>query len=182
MNNLNQLLQRFATTMGIIITKPIVQHASNRITITVGYIGIDSPVNLSLNSINILCDSMSMVLGCPVHITFIQLNNHYSDANVLAHYLATIIGVSGSLSQSFLPAMRYLSLLLKLGTTSNLLVSVTGIKVQVSGRITSEPVRPRQTVQSYMLGKFNNMTIQTGSYTACNTIGNLTIKVWLGIG
>ena len=68
-------------------------------------------------------------------------------------------------------------------------VHISGIKVQISGRLVTETVIPRITVKSCLIGTFqragqspaNNTTqiIDYSKFTTKNELGAFTVKVWI---
>lgn len=54
-----------------------------------------------------------------------------------------------------------------------------GIKVQISGKLTTGSNRPRYTVKTYTRGSIAGTSISYGQHTAVNAIGSFTIKVWI---
>lgn len=129
---------------------------------------------------------ISLILGKlyqrEVKIIATKLHYPYLNSTILAQYLA-----QNSRSNNFLQfqeaILSYPSLHL-----SSLPSSIAGMKIQLSGRITTEAVIPRITVKSSLLGAFTSKTvgnsknpfhIDYGKYTTKNELGAFTIKVWI---
>lgn len=186
------ILSRFSKAVGILITVPVVQYseASQTVKITVGYIsnGIGSLGMISTNLVNVLGDYLSQVIGIKVNLVLVNVGNHYSDASLLVQYLSSLIGGSSQASHTFKTVILRLAKFIAFtkantigGYNHNSPMTFKGLRVQVSGRLTTEPTRPRQTVQEFTIGSFKSNRIQSSSFTSVNAKGTITIKVWLGI-
>ena len=133
---------------------------------------------------------ISLILGKlyqkEVKIVATKVHYPYLNSTILAQYLA-----QNSRSNNFLQfqeaILSYPSL-----HVSSLPSSIAGMKIQLSGRITTEAVIPRITVKSSLLGAFTSKTtgnsknpfalrdhIDYGKYTTKNELGAFTIKVWI---
>lgn len=129
---------------------------------------------------------ISLILGKlyqkEVKILATKIHYPYLNGTILAQYLA-----QNSRSNNFLQfqeaILSYPSL-----HASSLPSSIAGMKIQLSGRITTEAVIPRITVKSSLLGAFTSKTtgnannpfyIDYGKFTTKNELGAFTIKVWI---
>lgn len=141
------------------------------------------------SSVSILGEDLakiSLILGKlylkEVKILATKIHYPYLDSTILAQYIA-----HNSRSNNFLQfqeaILSYPSL-----HVSSLPSSIAGMKIQLSGRITTEAVIPRITVKSSLLGAFtskitgnsrNSFHIDYGKYTTKNELGAFTIKVWI---
>lgn len=173
------LLTRFSKAANIMTTLPVVQYKVDSVNITIGYI---SNVPLTVNLVNVLSDYISKVFGVKVIIRLVRIDNYYSDAHILAQYLSSLIGGSAQSSHTFKVAMQRLSRYIAFSVYNpNSAIGFKGLRVQISGRLATEPTRPRQTVHVYSIGSFKSNRLQASSYTSTNTKGSMTIKVWLGL-
>ena len=134
-----------------------------------------------------LGDYLSQVFGLKVNLVLVSVGNHYSDASLLAQYLSSLIGGSAQASHTFKTVMLRLAKFIAFtkanteGYLHNSPLSFKGLRVRVSGRLTTEPTRPRQTVHEFTIGSFKSNRIQSSSFTSVKAKGSITIKVWLGI-
>lgn len=133
-----------------------------------------------------------------VSLVMIRLHYPYLDSYILAQYLAhnapnnTFIQFQETIFTNAAKAFH----------SSDLPSHITGIKVQISGRLTTESVIPRITVKSSLIGSFggsdkgkstlaeqktnarNNSSkirrvIDYSRFTHKNNLGSFTIKVWI---
>lgn len=85
-------------------------------------------------------------------------------------------------NQTFMDFKEYLLTNPSLHKT-NLPAHISGIKVQVSGRLVTETVVPRVTEQSCLIGSFNGANnpslLETSKFTTKNELGALNRKVWI---
>jgi len=184
------ILTRFSQAAGLMSTQPAVQYSpvTGTLSVTAGYImggGSQSP--LSANMVNVLADYLSRSLRQKVSLSLVRVQNPYSDANLLARYLSTLMGGPAQSSHTFKAVVLRLAQHLAFavgpgaGKGRNAPIALRGVRVRVSGRLTTEPTRPRQTTQEFTLGTFRSNRLQAGSYTVFNSKGAMTIKVWLGL-
>lgn len=67
-------------------------------------------------------------------------------------------------------------------TLDSSLSHITGVKIKLSGRLTTQRAAPRKTVQSSRLGSSAigpNATVDFSQHTAKNKLGAFTVKVWI---
>lgn len=147
-----------------------------------------------------LSSLLSTLFGKQVELSITQLHYPFLQSTILAKYLC-----HNAVSSTFLHFQEAILSYPSLHITA-LPSSITGIKIQLSGRILTEPVVPRLTVKSAFVGTFSsypngynkstglvsgkdstknsNLTlsqnsIDYGSYTTKNQLGAFTIKVWI---
>lgn len=104
------------------------------------------------------------------------------DASILAKYL----GLNSS-QYSFVRLFRYLKSTLPLAISEGSVPEnamsashITGVEVQVSGRLPSQRSGPRQTVKSQRIGSAAtgaHGSLDFGQYTGKNKLGAFTVKV-----
>lgn len=195
LKTVNDLINSYSSSYELICGKPIVSIKSVKIPIT-GQI-----INKPLIKITISCYHynksamlstmqmmnlqyvLSKLLNMSVEVELVKLNSPYLEANLLANYLAKELKTN---TQNFYKvisrvsgAASYMSTLSELTIPSFL----TGIKIKLSGRLTSERTRPRFTKQIMEMGylSFSKNTVNAiGSYTKTNYKGQYTVQVWLG--
>lgn len=117
----------------------------------------------------------------PVELRFIRLQYPYLDSLILSQYLALNAG-----KYNFLRMKK--RLFQKVGTGNvdgldNHLPSLsTGVKVELSGRLTTQRSIPRKTVTNAHKGSFTvskklDASLSLSQYTAKNKFGSYTLKV-----
>ena len=55
---------------------------------------------------------------------------------------------------------------------------ISGIKIELAGRLLTEPVVPRITTKATLFGSFSG-PVDYAKYTTKNELGAFTIKVWI---
>lgn len=120
-----------------------------------------------------------------VNIIVTRLYYPYLNSHILSQYLAY-----NAPSNTFMDFQEAILTNPSLHKT-NLPAHISGIKVQVSGRLVTETVIPRITVKSCLIGSFlaplrgassvNNTTqiIDYSKYTTKNELGAFSVKVWI---
>ena len=183
------ILARFSQAAGIMTTQPAVSFSpvTGTLTLTIGYI-MSGGGSLSANLVNVLADYLSRALGLKVCLVLVRVQNPYSDAGLLARYLSSLMGGPARSSHTFKAVVLRLAkhLAFPAGPLHgvrgyNAPIALRGVRVRVSGRLTVEPTRPRQTTHEFTLGTFKTNRLQAGSYTVINSKGAMTIKIWLGL-
>ena len=56
---------------------------------------------------------------------------------------------------------------------------IGGLRIQISGKLTTANNRPRYTVRSYYIGSISGENVSFSQYTTKNKLGSFTVKVWL---
>lgn len=127
------------------------------------------------------CIVKNKTLQKPVELRFIRLQYPYLDSLILSQYLALNAG-----KYNFLRMKK--RLFQKVGTGNidgldNHLPSLsTGVKVELSGRLTTQRSIPRKTVTNAHKGSFTvskklDASLSLSQYTAKNKFGSYTLKV-----
>ena len=122
-----------------------------------------------------------------VELQLIRLNHSALDSSIFAQYLTAN---AGKYSFNRLLDMLKASLptVVSEGSVDNSAEAVTptshitGVKVKLSGRLTTQRSGPRQTVQAGRLGssaKGQYGTVDYSQHTAKNKLGAFTMKVWI---
>ncbi|RYE15043.1 MAG: hypothetical protein EOP34_04670 [Rickettsiales bacterium] len=147
-------------------------HTPTKVHLTVMYyMAEDSELNsVSTTKLSWLSDALTKVYGKEVRLIFIRNHYPYQNSSILAQYLAhnsstnTFVHFSDSI-------LTYPSL-----NVSQLPSYITGIKIELSGRLITEPVVPRITKKTAVFGTFSKV-VDYAKYTTKNELGAFTIKV-----
>lgn len=112
-----------------------------------------------------------------VHLVLTRLYYPYLNSSIFSQYLA-----HNAPSNTFLDFQEAILTYPSVHCTS-LPAHISGIKVQVSGRLVTETVVPRATVKSALIGSFNTNSssalIDYSKFTSKNELGAFTVKVWI---
>lgn len=126
-----------------------------------------------------LSTTLAQLYQKEVNVIATRLYYPYLNSDILGQYLAY-----NAPSNTFMDFQEAILTYPSLHKT-NLPAHISGIKVQVSGRLVTETVIPRITVKSCLIGSFqrsaNNTTqiIDYSKYTTKNELGAFTVKVWI---
>ena len=180
------IITRFAKAVNIMITVPTVQHAvsSRTVKVTVGYLANSTHCPLTVNMVHVLSDYLSCVFGRTVTLVFVRVGTPFADAHLLCQHLSRFMAGSVSASHRFKPVMSRLAKHMTLARRTTDLSApqvARGVRVRLSGRLTTEPTRPRVTTSEMTIGSFRSNRLQSSSLTSINAKGSMTIKVWLGL-
>ena len=134
---------------------------------------------VSTGVIHSLADQLSLLYGMPVELQLIRTDYLFNDATILATYLSKRLATSKF--KATIKSLFGATNLVSPHATLSMPAWLVGVKVVVSGRLTTEVSRPRKTVMSSSLGVFvkEGVTVQASSYTTQNLKGATTVKVWL---
>lgn len=161
-----------------IISKPVYKYTNYSVTIQLFYYipstYKNSEIKKDINSLNII---LSHIFKKQVTINIIQLHYPYINSYIFCQYLA-----KNASTNRFIQFQQ--SILTFPSIYSNSLPAyINGIKVQISGRLTTETIIPRVTVKSTLIGSFkiddSSTLIDYNKYTTKNELGAFTIKVWI---
>ena len=177
------LISRFFAPLSAIASKPIISIAADRVLIHIPYYSHNSNAALNHNTINSLGEVLSSTFQRPAELRFIRLYNPYMDAHVLAQWIsAELVDTTfDRVVKKVFASVAPLKDLHQLGG-SKLPSHIVGLKIQLHGRLTTEPSRPRMTEQSATMGTFRQDRmglVQSAGWTATNPKGAYTVKVWL---
>ena len=182
-----------STSSSFFISKPKFSHTSSKVTIQFFYYtaspnGVFSPTHAYNNKVTTgsfrkdfseLSTTLAQLYQKEVNVIATRLYYPFLNSDILSQYLAY-----NAPSNTFMDFQEAILTNPSLHKT-NLPAHVSGIKVQVSGRLVTETVIPRITVKSYLIGSFqrttNNTTqiIDYSKYTTKNELGAFTVKVWI---
>lgn len=184
------------STTSFFISKPNFSHTNSKVTIQLFYYTA-SPKNHLVNTSNNdlttvsshfsdLSTTLAQLYQKEVHVIATRLYYPYLNSDILSQYLA-----HNGPSNTFMDFQEAILTNPSLHKT-NLPAHISGIKVQVSGRLVTETVIPRITVKSYLIGSFqrnsNNTANKLGDFvtsidyskfTTKNELGAFTVKVWI---
>lgn len=179
----------------VLAGKPVFTALGNKVVVNVFYFIPFLNKNQALNNstINSLGEVLSKLYKSPVELRLVRLHYPYLNSYILAQYIAmntrkynlkaitnslfTRVQLSGSDSTPLLPAQ------------------ILGLKVKISGRLTTQRSVPRQTVQTVQIGSFSSSTVaqsagksgatqavgtvEYAAYSSKNKKGAFTVKVWI---
>lgn len=174
-----------------LISKPTIHFTNSKISIQLFYYlpsltGNSSKTtmpqssdNLSAfkNGISALKKDLALFYQTEIDLVLTRIHYPYLNSTIFSKYLAH--NASSSTFLNFQEAiLTYPSI-----HGTDLPAHVSGIKVEISGRLMTEPVIPRVTTKSTLIGSFNSNTpsslIDYTKYTTKNELGAFTIKVWI---
>lgn len=156
----------------VIVSKPMFKRTINSIEIVIFYFeGKRNEFAINFVSTNIN-KFISKYYNKDVSVNFIKIHYPYMNASIFSQYL-----FHNSPSYNFMhfqnAVIKYLS-----WHGKELLSHIKGIKIEVSGRITTEKIIPRVTKKSIVFGSLSNSRhIDFSKHVAKNFIGSITIKV-----
>ena len=180
-----------ASNSYFIISKPNFSHTNSKVTIQFFYYTSSSTDSFggkssSTNEVgsfrknfSVLSTTLAQLYLIEVNVIATRLYYPYLNSDILSEYLAY-----NAPSNTFMDFQEAILTNPSLHKT-NLPAHISGIKVQVSGRLVTETVIPRITVKSCLIGSFqrgaNNTTqiIDYSKYTTKNELGAFTVKVWI---
>lgn len=183
-----------ATEVHALASKPVFSVSGDKVVINVFYYLADKKA-LNNSSINSLGQVLSKLFKQPVELRFVRLHYPYLDSYILAQYIAINTAkynftriqraIFGALQFPVLKASEA-----PVATEDTTLPSyITGMKIRISGRLTTQRSVPRQTVQTAQVGSFSSShipsnskasgIISSASFSTKNQKGAFTVKVWI---
>ena len=163
--------------------------------------GNDTELNNS--AVNALGEILSKIFNCDVSVKLVRLHYPYLNSYILAQYIAinshkynfsrmqrmifsnvpTVQNAAFNVSNSTDLSIKEDGLITEtLKENKEYVTHLTGIKIQISGRSTTQSMSPRQTVQRCHIGSFaknNKTSISCSTFTSKNKTGAFSVKVWL---
>lgn len=184
----NFMIKSFFTKYNAIIGKSLFTVKTNKVIVQVFYYVVKDTINNT--NINTLGNALTRCWDRPVELRLIRLNHAVLDSNIFAQYLSTN---SNKYSFSRLFDMLKASLPITVAEESvlftpttdktwNLASHITGIKIKLSGRLTTQRSIPRQTTNGNRLGssaKGSYGIMDFNQFTSKNKLGAFTMKVWI---
>lgn len=180
-----------------IISKPNFSHTNSKVTIQFFYYTASAtesftgktfsnneqgPAYAFRKNFSELSTTLAQLFQKEVSVIATRLYYPYLNSDILSQYLAY-----NAPSNTFMDFQEAILTNPSLHKT-NLPAHISGIKVQVSGRLVTETVIPRITVKSCLIGSFqcgtNNTTLDRVSidyskFTTKNELGAFTVKIWI---
>lgn len=152
-------------------------HNANKVTIHMFYYSKNNPntekstqESLSKTQVSSLSSSLASLYRKEVSLVLTRIHYPYLNSSIFSKYLAynapsnTFVHFQDSI-------LSYPS-----RNASELPSYITGIKIQLAGRLLTEPVVPRITKKVALFGSFSGM-VDYAKYTTKNELGTFTIKV-----
>ena len=183
-----------ATDVQALASKPVFSVSGDKVVINVFYYLADKKA-LNNGSINSLGQVLSKLFKQPVELRFVRLHYPYLDSYILAQYIAINTAKYNftRIQRAIFGALQFP--VLKASDTSVLSEDsalpsyITGMKIRISGRLTTQRSVPRQTVQTAQVGSFSSShipanskasgIISSASFSTKNQKGAFTVKVWI---
>ena len=184
--NITSLLAIYFSNMkkqhkGLIFSNPKYSNTSTKITVEIFYYIaqpkhaikiIPNMQNIFQNNVTIaLKDTINSICGKEVALQFIRIHYPYFNSSIFSQYLS-----HNAFANTFVQFQN--SILTSPSRNASALPgSLSGIRIQVSGRMTTERIVPRITQKSYGVGTTHNAKTNYTKYTHKNFFGAYTIKV-----
>jgi hypothetical protein len=188
-----QIIADYFSKTQVLAGKPVFTVLGNKVVVNVFYYIPVKNQALNNSTINSLGEVLSKLYKSPVELRLVRLHYPYLNSYILAQYIAmntrkynlkaitnslfTCVQLSGPDSTPLLPAQ------------------ILGLKVKISGRLTTQRSVPRQTVQTVQIGSFSSSAVaqaankpgaalaegvvEYAAYTSKNKKGAFTVKVWI---
>lgn len=178
-----KIINSYFASIEVLSSKLVFNFTPGKVIITTFYV-INKKKRLNHNTINNLGDVLSKLFNRPVELRFIKMSSPFLSSTILAKYIRSKVR-----KRKFRSTTRYVYrkvYVLNKISPKNLnytcLSYVIGLKIKISGRLVTERARPRKTVSSVKVGKFNKENgslTDYGTYTSKNANGAFTVKVWM---
>ena len=177
------IIQSFFAKYQSLVGKPVFTVSPDKVIVQLFYY---APTETITNaSIAALGDALTRCWGRTVELRLIRLNHSALDSSIFAQYL-TANGGKYSFNRILDMLKGSLPTVVSDGSVDDSSVSpashITGVKIKLSGRLTTQRSSPRQTVQAGRLGssaKGQYGQVDYSQHTAKNKLGAFTMKVWI---
>lgn len=154
----------------ILLSNPTFDEKSEELTISLFY--YTNSYNFSKKGIEVLTNKIAQFTNKKVSIVLTRVHYPYMNSAILAKFLA-----HNAPANTFVHFHNAILKYPKFVGTS-LPSHISGIRIQVSGRLVTERVIPRVTTNSSVFGSLSNADyIDYTHYTTKNYLGTFTIKV-----
>jgi ribosomal protein S3 len=166
-----------------LVGKPVFSLTPDKVVVQLFYYA--SGNTLSNASIATLGNALTRCWGRTVELRLVRINHSALDSSIFAQYLTdntnkySFNRILDLLKDSIPTVVSDGSVS---DTTTAPLSHITGVKVKLSGRLTTQRSGPRQTVQAGRVGtsaKGSYGTVDYSQHTAKNKLGAFTMKVWI---
>nr|UHB41910.1 ribosomal protein S3 [Apiotrichum gamsii] len=165
------IISEFYNSIEVLSSKEIFTVTRNKVIITNFYYCYEPTTGLNENTINNLGLLLNKIYHRPVELHIIKLSYPYLDRNILAQFVR-----KQTIKWRFKKIQKQLFKSIPLSRDG-----ILGIKIIISGRLTTERKKPRITVSTSKIGSFrtfNNKNItDNSSYTYKNSNGAFTVKI-----
>ena len=166
-----------------LVGKPVFTVNADKVVVQLFYYAPTDTINNQ--SIATLGEALTRSWGRTVELRLIRLNHSALDSSIFAQYLTANAG-KYSFNRILDMLKASLPTVVSEGSVDGDSVTptshITGVKVKLSGRLTTQRSGPRQTVQAGRLGssaKGQYGTVDYSQHTAKNKLGAFTMKVWI---
>jgi len=176
----NTLVSQFFEPIDVLASKPVIDVTPTTVSVTVFYYMVQEQAALNANTINALGEVLSTVWGRPVELRLVKLHYPYLNSDILAAFI--VKNLEHDRFERVVAKVFGVATPVRHVKDSDLPSHIIGIKIRLSGRLTTETSRPRMTVQSAQIGSFKKSTrtlIEAGQCTTANKKGALTVQVWI---
>lgn len=165
-----------------LISAPIYRGSNTEMTISLFYFHEQRGQPYSQQALLDLSDAISELYpsGTRIALRPIRIHQPYQNAQILARYLALNGNRHGfnRMQNTLLNVVPFVRADL---TNAPLPSHITGIKVQLSGLLTTQRQAPRKTVSSAQAGTFHGVNVKTdyGMSENKSRLGAFCVKVWI---
>jgi hypothetical protein len=179
------IIQSFFAKYQSLVGKPVFTVNPDKVIVQLFYYapGEDSITNTSIAALG---DALTRCWGRTVELRLVRLNHSALDSSIFAQYLTANGGKYSfnrilDMLKGSLPTVVSDGSIDESDTSSVSPAShITGVKIKLSGRLTTQRSSPRQTVQAGRLGssaKGQYGLVDYSQHTAKNKLGAFTMKV-----
>lgn len=156
-----------------LISKPTFSFTSQQVTVHFFYY-LPTVSELNSSSICALSKCLSQLFNRKVCIKLTRVYYPYMNSHILAQYL-----IHNAPSNTFIN-FQDIILTYPSRNNSNLLSHISGIKIELSGRLITERVIPRISKKTSLVGNFQkgkDTMIDYSKFTSKNELGAFTLKI-----
>jgi ribosomal protein S3 len=178
------IIKSFFAKYQSLVGKPVISVSPDKVIVQLFYY---APTEILTNaSIAALGDALTRCFGRTVELRLVRINHSALDSSIFAQYL-TANGGKYSFNRILDMLKGSLPTVVSEGSVDEnsdtpTSAHITGVKIKLSGRLTTQRSGPRQTVQAGRLGssaKGQFGTVDYSQHTAKNKLGAFTMKVWI---
>lgn len=177
------IIQSFFAKYQALVGKPVFTVSPNKVIVQLFYYA--PAESISNASITALGNALTRCWNRTVELRLIRLNHSALDSSIFAQYLTANAG-KYSFNRILDMLKGSLPTVVSEGSVDESSVvpasHITGVKIKLSGRLTTQRSSPRQTVQAGRIGssaKGHLGTVDYSQHTAKNKLGAFTMKVWI---
>lgn len=175
------IIQSFFAKYQSFVGKPVLTVNPDKVIVQLFYY---APTDTITNaSITALGDALTRCWGRTIELRLVRLNHSALDSSIFAQYLTANAG-KYSFNRILDMLKGTLPTVVSEGSASDSSTTpvshITGVKVKLSGRLTTQRSGPRQTVQAGRIGssaKGHYGTVDYSQHTSKNKLGAFTMKV-----